>query len=232
MQRPPPFPFLPDLERPLRDAMRGVANFAEATEEALQPAAQLLPEALREGFEKAVKSIEITGRQWTNSPVDHDQILDASAFALGNTMTATSAKHFAKVFCFAWEELQNRSGADRYLISETLIANAADLIRPGQSGPASSTAVRLLNAIQDSHAIGRLPGFATSLESDKRSNINIGLVTVMVWLLSARAGSIAEEIALLDLAGALIMAIRSDIDAAMDTPKKLAIILQNTSAHL
>lgn len=53
MRKSSPFPFLPDLERPLR----GGTSLADATEEALEPAAKLRPEPLR-----AARVREIAGR--------------------------------------------------------------------------------------------------------------------------------------------------------------------------
>ena len=48
------FSLLPDLNMPIRDALRGVASLADATEDMLEPAAKLLPEPLRSRFQQRV----------------------------------------------------------------------------------------------------------------------------------------------------------------------------------
>jgi len=232
MQRTPPFPFLPDFEMPLRDAMRGVANLAEATEEALKPVAVLLPEPLGEGFRNAVRTIESTGKRLIVRPLQHDQLVEASNFAMGKLRGARAARTFAKVFCFAWEHIQDKRAAPRYLISETLIAGEAAFMHPDRPTPPPAFAAELVDAIRKSAAIGRIPGLATNFHATEKSDIDMALVTIMVWLLAARAASVTEDLTLLDLAGALVAVTRPDIEGAIRNPEELVVILQNTSTHL
>jgi hypothetical protein len=230
MHRTPPFPFLSDLKMPIRDAMRGVANFAEATEEALEPASMLLPEPLRAGFQKAIKSIETTGKRFIDRPVNIDQIRAAAYFATGTNRDNAAAKDFAKVVCFAWMHLQNASKAPRFMISETIVTSKVAQIFPHETG--AVLAAGLVETIRKSSAIGRLPGFADGVRADERTDIDMALVTIMIWLLSARAASVTEEFMLLDLAVVLVSANRCDIVAVMDDPAKVVDILHNISAHL
>ena len=230
MKRTPPFPFLPDLETPMRDALRGVANFAEATEEALEPAAQLLPEPLRAGFHRAIKSIETTGKYLSHRDIQHRQIETASAFAAGQVEGRAAAGDFAKVVCFAWEHLQHATDLPRFMISETILVNRC--ARHSSQGPGAVHAAGLVRLIRKSSAIGRMPGIADGIGSEDRDQIDLALMTVMVWLLAARADTLNAELTLLELAMALATAIRRDIAAAMDDQARVADILAASSAHL
>jgi hypothetical protein len=232
MQRTPPFPFLPDLEMPLRDAMRGVAIFSEAAEGALEPAARLLPKPLREGFQMAIRSVKLTGKQSIDNQVQQDQILMAAGFATGNTDDVAAAKCFAKVICFAWDHLQGRAKAPRHLMSETIVASKTAQAHSNGSASGAAFATDLIGKIRKSPAIGRMPGFIGGIRPDEKNEIDMELVAIMVWLLSARPPSFAEEVPLLYLAAALISALQCDVAAALDDPAKLADILQSTSAHL
>lgn len=230
MKRTPPFPFLPDLETPMRDALRGVANFAEATEDALEPAAQLLPEPLRAGFEKAIRSIEHTGRQLIDRGLRQDQIASAADFAIGRVRDSGSAKDFSKVVCLAWEHIQHATDGPRFMISETIVARKSAQQSEKRAGAAHTAG--LVEAIRKSSAIGRMPGFADGIGSEDRDQIDLELMAIMVWLLAIRADALEDELKLLDLSMALVTAIKGDIAAAIDDQAKLADILAASSAHL
>ena len=230
MKRTPPFPFLPDLETPMRDAMRGIANFAEATEDALEPAALLLPEPLRAGFQKAIRSIETTGRQMIGRSLTQEQIETAADFAIGQGRNPGSAKDFSKVVCFAWEHLQHTTDGPRFMISETILAMKS--AQQADKGAGAAHTAGLVEAIRKSSAIGRMPGIADGIGFEDRSQIDLVLVAIMVWLLATRADALDEEVKLLDLAMALVTAIKGDIVAAMDDTAKVADILAASSAHL
>lgn len=230
MKRTPPFPFLPDLETPLRDAMRGIANFAEATEDALEPAANLLPEPLRAGFQKAIRSIEATGRHLIDRELKQNQIVSARDFAIGQAQDSGSAKDFSKVVGFAWEHLQHATDGPRFMISETILARKS--AQHFEKGVGSAHIAGLVEAIRKSSAIGRMPGIADGIGAEDRSQIDMMLLAIMVWLLATRADGLEEELTLLELAMALVTAIKGDMVAAMDDQAKLADILAATSAHL
>jgi len=230
MKRTPPFPFLPDLETPMRDAMRGVANFAEATEDALEPAAQLLPEPLRAGFQMAIKSLEATGKQLIDQGFKQDQVISAGDFATGQVRNPGSAKDFSKVACFAWEHLQQATDEQRFMISEMILARKSAQYPETEAGAAH--AAGLVEAIRMSSAIGRMPGLSDGIGPEDRSQIDMMLLAIMVWLLATRADGPEEELKLLELAMALVTAIKDDVVSAMDDQAKLADILAATSAHL
>ena len=230
MKRTPPFPFLPDLETPMRDAIRGIANFAEATEDALEPAAQLLPEPLRAAFQGAIRSIETTGRQMIERGLAQEQISSAAGFAIGLGRVSGSAKDFSKVVCFAWEHLQDATNGPRFMISETILARKSAQQHGKEVGAAF--AAGLVEAIRASSAIGRVPGLADGIGAEDRSQIDLVLVAILIWLLATRADALDEEVKLLELAMALVTAIRDDIIAAMDDRAKIADILAASSAHL
>lgn len=230
MKSPPPFPFLPDLETPMRDAMRGVANFAEVTEEALEPAAQLLPEPLRAGFEMAIRSIESTGRQLIDRGLRQDQIISASDFAIGGARDAGSGRDFSSVVCFAWEHLQHATDGPRFLISETILASKS--AQQSEKGAGTAHTAGLVAVIRKSSAIGRMPGISEGIGSEDRNQIDLALMAIMVWLIATRTETLEEEVTLLELAMALMTAIKDDIAVAMDDPAKLADILAASSAHL
>lgn len=230
MKRTPPFPFLPDLEIPMRDAMRGVANFAEATEEVLDQAAKLLPEPLRAGFQKAIRSIETTGRQLIDRGLNQDQIVSAGDFAMGRVCDRDVAKGFAKVVCFAWEHIHHATDAPRFMISETILGMLS--AQQPEHGVGATHTAALVQAIRKSSAIGLMPGIAGGIGSEDRSEIDLVLMAIMVWLLSSRADTLEEEMKLLELALALVTAIKDDVVASMDDQAKLADILAASSAHL
>jgi len=230
MKSTPPFPFLPDLETPMRDALRGVANFAEATEDALEPAAQLLPEPLRAGFQTAIRSIETTGRHLIDRALRHDQIMTAADFAIGRLRDPGSARDFSSVVCFAWEHLQHAAAGPRFLISETILTSKS--VQPSETDVGTAHAAVLVAVIRKSSAIGRMPGISDGIGAEDRNRIDLALMAIMVWLIATRTPTLDEELPLLELAMALMTAIKDDIATAIDDPQKLADMLTATSAHL
>ena len=54
-------------------------------------------------------------------------------------------------------------------------------------------AAALVGELRGSHVVGRAPGMPRVGAEEDRPAIELALVTVMVWLLAARAGTLAEE---------------------------------------
>ena len=67
---------------PLRDALRGVATLVDATEDVLEPAAQLLPEPLRSRFKHSLDALEAAWKRLISAPTDAQQIQKASSSSL------------------------------------------------------------------------------------------------------------------------------------------------------
>ena len=72
------FSFLPGMQMPLRDALRGVTSLADATEDMLEPATRLMPEPLRARFRHALESLEAAGKRLLDAPIDTNQIHTAA----------------------------------------------------------------------------------------------------------------------------------------------------------
>ncbi len=231
MRQPSLTGFLPDLQKPLRDAIRGVATIADATEEMLEPAANLLPEPVRNRFRDALSAVEQAGQRLMAAPIDPDHVRQASDFVLGTDNAPAAREACASVICFAWEHLQTEAPDHRYLISETLLA--AQLAQMPEVAPQpGAKAAALLASIRTSSVIGRMPGVSSGLSGSDRDAADLTLSAIFVWLLTARDGDIGEEEKLLDLASALISAIGADVLSVMDDPDELAALLVNAARHL
>ncbi len=223
---------LPDLQKPLRDAFRGMSAIAGATEEMLDPAAKLLPRPVRDRFRDALSAVGNAGKGLTAAPVGPGQIRMAADFVRGRTGGREGAENCAAVFCCAWERLQEAAPDPRLLISETFLAG--QLARLPASDPSSpgAAAAALVSLVRSSNVIGRLPGVAAGVSDRGRDTIDLGVTAIVVWLLAARDGRIAEEEKLLSLSAALVAAVRDDVLGVIDQPDKLAELLLNASAHL
>ncbi len=231
MRQPSLTGILPDLQKPLRDAIRGVATIADATEEMLEPAATLLPEPVRNRFRDALSAVENAGRRLMAAPIDPDHVRQASDFVLGTDSAPAAREACASVVCFAWEHLQSDASEHRYLISETLLAGQLAHL-PEVAPKPGAKAAALLTAIRSSNVIGRMPGVSSGLSGEDRDTADLTLAAVFVWLLTARDGELAEEEKLLDLASALVSAIGKDVLSVMEDPDDLAGLLVNASSHL
>lgn len=227
-----PFPsFMPDLKAPLRDALRGVAGLAEVTEEALEPAARILPEPLQARFRSAVNALEDAGRRLLEAPFDRRHLDEAAAFVAGGDTGRAAMDSCATVICFAWEHLHEAGLTEHHLISETILTRSLARVQTVDGrGPVRAAA--LVQAIRASSAIGRMPGVAGVSSRDGQRAVDVALASILVWLLAERADSMAEEARLLDLSFALVSAIRDDVLAALDDPDGMARLLASASAHL
>lgn len=220
MRHPPPI--LAALRMPLRDALRGAATLAGGAEEALEPAAALLPEPLRAPFRAGLRAVRSAGRGLMTAPIGMAEVAEAAAMLEGR---AAAPETLATVATYAWAHL--RPAGQGHLMSETLLAaRLAALSIPGRT-PAERAA-HLVADLAHSPAIARLPG----PRREGGDGVEDALAAVVVWLLAARGGDMAEEEALLDLAAALVEATRPGAPRAGDDPAALARHLQTLADHL
>lgn len=233
MQQPPPLFLLSAMQKPLRDAMRGVATFAEMTEEALEPAANMLPDPVRSTVRSALDALEEAGTKFINSSIAFEDILVASDVLMGKESGAQAQERCASVIAFAWERLWQAGKHQHHLmISETILAARLASKSPVSGETPGQRAAQLLSSIRQSSAIGRAPGMPGRHTAEDQEVIDLALVSTMVWLLAARAVNLDEEERLLDLSSALSLAMKADIFAAIDDPEHVARLLPTLAAHL
>ena len=232
MRKPAPFGHMPDLHMPLRDAVRGVSRLADATEEALEPAARLLPEPIRSRLRKAMISLESAGRRLVSSPVTSGSIKDAAAFLSGDSVDTAARDACAAVFCYAWDHLHESGLKHNHLISETVLADVFSHLDAAAEQGGSQRAALIVSRILRSSAIGPMPGLAgVSSEADKAEEL-VALSAIAVWLLTDRADGVSEEEKLLDLSLALTVAVRDELLQAKDDAVAVAQLLESAAVHL
>jgi hypothetical protein len=230
--KPPTLSFLQDLQMPLRDALRGVATLADATEDALEPAAQLFPEPLRSRFRHALEALEQAGKGLTHSPIATEQIETASRFLTGEEADMVAGKTCARVLVYGWEHLHEGSANHRHMISETIVADRMRRARSASSVTGFDFAAAVLAAVEGSSAISLMPGLTRSSSAEEKTETDLALLTIGVWLLTRRAESIAGEEKLLDLSMALVRALQTDAETDFADARQLSRFLADTSAHL
>ena len=215
-----PFP-LSSLRVPVRDALRGLATFADATEDTLQPAMDLLPEGLRTSLHSALERLEASGQRWMDASIVHMDICVASDVVAGRVSTGADQEACARVIAFAWDHLRP-IGQSRLMISETLLATRLS----------SDSAAHLYIQLRTSSVIGTLPGVPAPRGAEDQEDVDLRLFALMIWLLAARADTLEDEQKLLHLAGAMSVAMKAEILAAVDQPDQIAEHLQALSDHL
>lgn len=209
------------LRMPLRDALRGAATLAGGAEEALESAAAILPEPLREGFRAGLRAARSAGRGLMTAPIDAADVAAAADMLAGR---ARAPDALATVAAHAWAHL--RPAEQGHLMSETLLAaRLAALSIPGRTG--AERAAHLVTALRRSPALARVPGAAAGGEGAEDA-----LDAIAVWLLAARGADMAEEEALLDLAAALVPATRRAAPGPGGEPAARAAHLQTLADHL
>lgn len=222
----------PKLAMPLRDALRGAVTLADATEEMLEPAAQLFPEPLRSRFKHALDSLEAAGKRLISAPTDTQQIQEAFGFFSGSEANLDAMEVCASIIVYAWEHLNDTNKDQRLLISETVVADQLSVVRGKTSIPVQNFGAEVLIALHKSSAIGRLPGLARGISGKDKNYVDLSLLAIAVWLLSSRSDTLEEEEKLLDLSQALVNALNVDMLELFSDSGKLAEFLAETSAHL
>lgn len=226
-----PLSFLPDLHMPLRDALRGVAVIADATEEVLEPATRLLPAPMAERFREALGALEAASKRLMVAPITAQDIQTAADLVTGHQTEAGAAATTAKVLSYAWEHIRTAELGHHELISETLLAAHLGQTR-GTDGRPSENAAAFFAHLRSSRAMGPVPGFVRPAAEDDFSETDRALLTITVWLLSAREESLEAEERLLDLSSALVTALNADLQVAADDTGTLADALETAAAHL
>lgn len=232
MRKVQPMKVLPDLKLPLRDILRGAASLAETTDDILAPAAELLPSHIRSQVGDILKRIRRAGKRLMTSPVTRDQVVTAAEFVAGVARDVAAAECCATVIGNAWEHLHDAAGTRRHLISETMLAaHLSRMTRQDQPSPERSAA-ELIIRLRTSSAFWPAASLGVGPTASERQEVDLALVAIIVWLLTDRPASIREEEILLDLALALVGAIREDVLSSIEAPDRLASILADTAAHL
>lgn len=222
----------PNLAMPLRDALRGVATLVDATEDVLEPAAQLLPEPLRSRFKHSLDALEAAGKRLISAPTDAQQIQKASKFLSGSEAGTDAMEACASILVYAWEHLNDTSIDHRLMISETIVADQLSSVRDKSSSPAPNLGAEVVIALRQSSAIGRVPGLTGGIASKDKQQVDLSLLAIAVWLLSSRSNTLEEEEKVLDLSQALVSALQVDVSDLFSDTGKLAGFLAETSAHL
>ncbi len=224
------FGFLPDLNRPLRDAARGISRLADATEEALEPVAQLLPEPLRTRMHNAMLSMEAAGHRLIASEIAPETVMAAQDFVTGRALDADARAACTSTLTYAWDHMRDCGLRHDHMISETVLSDVLSRVEPGATN--AERAAALISTIRGSSAIGRLPGLAGLATAEDEPLLVLALTAIFVWLISDRAATVVEEEKLLDLSLALVLAMRDDIAQVADDSAALADTLEDIARHL
>ncbi|TBN39936.1 hypothetical protein EYE42_09780 [Paracoccus subflavus] len=223
---------LPDLKLPLRDILRSAATLADTTDDILAPAAVLLPPPIRTQVGSLVNRVRQAGKRLVTSPVTEDQIRTAARFVAGSAPDNAAAECCATVIGNAWEHLHDAAGTRRHLISETMLAARLSRMTRGAGQSPAQSGANLIVRLRDSSALWPTASLGGAPTAAERQEVDLALVAVVVWLLTDRPASLREEEVLLDLALALVGAVRADVLAAITDRNLLAPILADTAAHL
>lgn len=235
MTQRPKLPLPRALKMPLRDILRGVTTVADLTEEALEPATALLPDAVQSTFRSALATVEGAGASAVTPNIDHVDILRASGFLNSTDTSRDALETFVSVLAFAWERAASGDGDQHLLLSETVAAASLAMIDMGDKRARAIPYERgaaLLLALRKANAASRLPGMPMTPNEQQRAYIDRTLLAAFVWLLSERALDLAEEERLLELSLALIQALGSDTAQGFEDQAQLAEQLQNLASHL
>ena len=220
------------FEMSLRDAFRGVACFVEATEDALEPAASLVPSPLRRRVKDALRSIEGHSKRLSVAPISIHDIAAAAVFVHGSAPEPASPQSFAAIFGFAWDHLSQDNNRPRNMVSELLLSSALSGLNLRKDQSDYQRGAELCLHLRNSRAIGAVPGLIGDFAHKGRANDEAALVAIFVWLLCDRALDIPGEERLLDLADALVMAMLDQSGSLADEPDRLAIMLETASQHI
>ena len=217
---------------PLRDALRGVASISHAGEDMLEPAVQLLPEPLRARFSEALDRLDSVGMGIVHPPIDLGSIERASGFLTGIDTEKGDLQSCVQVVVYAWECLAEAGSLTRFLISETIVADVFAKAHAGCDATGALHAATLLHALRFSSAIGTMPGLSRGLSTANERAVGRALLSIGLWLLTARAATLEEELKLIDLASALVAALSDDANDIFADVPELARFLSDTQRHL
>ena len=220
------------FEMSLRDAFRGIASFVEATEDALEPAASLVPHPLRSRVKDTLRRIEDHSKRLAVAPISIDDISNAAAFIAGADDNSVPPEDFSAIFGFAWDHLAQVNEQRRGIVSEMLVTRGLSGFRFSDGLTPCERAAELCLHLRASRAIGMMPGLIDDFDDQDRISNDAAMSAVFVWLLCERAADIAGEERLLDLAEALVLAMLDKSVSAFEARDQLAAMLETASRHI
>lgn len=220
------------FEMSLRDAFRGVASFVEATEDALEPAASLVPHPLRSRVKDTLRRIEGHSKRLAVAPISTDDISNAAAFIAGADDNSVPPEDFSAIFGFAWDHLAQVNEQRRGIVSEMLLTRGLSGFRFSDGLTPCERAAELCLHLRASRAIGMVPGLIDDFDDQDRISNDAAMSAVFVWLLCERAADIAGEERLLDLAEALVLAMLDKSDSVFEARDQLTAMLETASRHI
>ena len=221
-----------NFEMSLRDAFRGVASFVEATEDALEPAASLVPPQLRRRVKDTLRTIEGHSKRLAVAPISTDDIRNAAAFIAGANDNTVPPEDFSTIFGFAWDHLAQINKQRRSIVSEMLLTRGLSGFKFPDGLTPFERAAELCLHLRASRAIGMVPGLISDFNDQDRISNDAAMSAVFVWLLCERAADIAGEERLLDLAEALVHAMLNQSDSTFEARDQLAAMLETASRHI
>lgn len=223
-------PELPSLiGQPLRDMLRGVAVFADLTEETLEPAKRLLPDPVRSNFRSVLSSLEDVGARVVSPKVDHGDIFAASDFVMG---TQSNPDALTKVLAYAWERSAPALTDRRFLFSEVVAGRSLASLNTASDETPFLRAARVYSTVQRARPVGVMPALDMPMRREDEMRISMIILSFLVWLVSDRAASLPEEDRLLDLAIALTMAKEAQIRDGLADTAVLATMFEDLARHL
>ena len=220
------------FEMSLRDAFRGVASFVEATEDALEPAASLVPPPLRSRVKDTLRRIEGHSKRLAVAPISTDDISNAAAFIAGADENSVPPEDFSAIFGFAWDHLAQINEQRRGIVSEMLLTRGLSGFRFSRGLTPCERAAELCLHLRASRAIGMVPGLIDDFDDQDRISNDAAMSAVFVWLLCERTADIAGEERLLDLAEALVLAMLDQSDLTFEARDQLSAMLETASRHI
>lgn len=223
---------LSELKLPFRDALRGANVAADVAQEALSPVVALLPETVRSQLPDASALARPAGRLYAFSHPNAETLMQAALFVTTPQTGRRALRSCAKIFVFAWDELNAAGPLRRHLVSETIIVSRLNDTDRRTREQGVGRAAKLLDDLRQSKAIGRMPGMARATSRDEQLEVDLRLLSIMVWLLAPRAPSMREELDLLNLSLVWVRAFEEDAGRAFDATSNLADFLARTSERL
>lgn len=226
-------PELPSMiGQPLRDMLRGVAVFADLTEETLAPAKRLLPDPVRSNFRSVLSSLEDVGARVASPRISHAEIMAASSFVTSPAESDADRDALIKVLAYGWDRSAPALTDRRFLFSEVVAARS--LIET--NSPADQTGfmrAAILHAkFLRARPISLLPALDMPMRGEDEVKISMIILSFFVWLVSERAASLEDEERLLDLAIALTMAKEDQIAGQLSDTTALSVIIEDLAEHL
>lgn len=191
----------------LRDALRGVTHMAGLAQDALHPISPHLPYPLRDAIEGGLRTLKTLTREENAAPLDAATLERARAFVDGRSDRAADAEACARCLGFVWEHLRSEpNGLQHTLFSEAVTTRLLCKLAECHDSNDNQRAADILDAIIGSGAILLLPGSPVVTETETELASEDAVSSALVWLLAAKGTSTAQELALLDMAQALIRA--------------------------